>query len=146
MTKLDMAMRIAIHAHETQKDKSGEPYILHPLHLMTQFKDETSQIVAVLHDVVEDSDYTLRSLALIFSEDIIAALDGLTHRKEEDYFEYIERIRTSAVRHIIIPIKIADLRHNSDISRLLYITEKDIQRMEKYNKALGILEREIINV
>lgn len=146
MTKLDMAMRIAIHAHETQKDKSGEPYILHPLHLMTQFKDETSQIIAVLHDVVEDSDYTLRSLALIFSEDIIAALDGLTHRKEEDYFEYIERIRTSAVRDIIIPIKIADLCHNSDISRLLYITEKDIQRMEKYNKALGILEREIINV
>lgn len=143
LTQLDLAMKIAMTAHAGQIDKGGFPYVLHPLHLMNQFETEDMKILAVLHDVVEDSDYTLRALALVFPEYIVEALDNLTRRKNEDYFEYLNRIRTNPWRAMTIPIKIADLKHNSDNNRLLFVTEKDIQRMEKYKKALDILEKEI---
>lgn len=143
LTQLDLAMKIAMKAHEKQEDKAGFPYVLHPLHLMNQFETEDMKILAVLHDVVEDSSYTLRALAIAFPAYLIEALDNLTKRKNEDYFEYLDRVRTNPWRAMTIPIKIADLKHNSDISRLLFITEKDIQRMEKYKKALDILEKEV---
>lgn len=142
-TQLNLAMKIAMSAHEGQTDKAGFPYLLHPLHLMNQFEAEDMKVVAVLHDVIEDSSYTLRALAVSFPTHIIMALDSLTRRKNEDYFEYIDRIRTNSWRVMTIPIKIADLKHNSDLSRLLFVTEKDIQRVEKYKKALDILEKEV---
>ncbi|MBL4851143.1 MAG: hypothetical protein JKY90_02510 [Gammaproteobacteria bacterium] len=144
MTKneqLGRAIVIACNAHEGQFDKGGNPYILHPLHLMDQLLfDKQLATIAVLHDVVEDSDgkVTIATLGKEgFSERVCAALDLLTHRKGDDYIEsYIKRICTS---YDAIRVKRKDLAHNSDITRLKGITEKDLKRMEKYHCAFVLL-------
>lgn len=134
---LEKAIEIAINAHRGQKDKSGKSYILHPLTLMIGCKNEKQRIVAVLHDVVEDSNYRLEDIMdLGFDIEIIEALDCLTHRKNEDYFDYIKRVKTN---ELATYVKCLDLVHNCDINRLKTITEKDIKRVEKYTKALQIL-------
>lgn len=134
---LEKALEIAIEAHKGQFDKSGKDYILHPLYLMVRCKDGKQRIVAVLHDVVEDSNYTLEDIKnLGFDIEIIEALDCLTHKKGEDYFEYIKRVKTN---ELATYVKCLDLAHNGDISRLKTITEKDVKRVEKYAKALQML-------
>jgi (p)ppGpp synthase/HD superfamily hydrolase len=137
MNLLEKAIAIAVQAHGGQFDKSGAPYILHPLRVMFGVSSETERIVAVLHDVVEDSDWTLEQLrAEGFSEPVLAALDCVTKRENEDYFDFIARIK---VNQLAITVKISDLHDNMNLARIPDPTEKDLQRLEKYKKALAIL-------
>ena len=130
------AMIIAYNAHHGQKDKSGLPYIHHPLHLAEQMQTEETCIVALLHDVVEDTDVTFNDLKKYFSDDIIEALKLLTHEKSVDYMEYVKKLKSNPIAKAV---KIADLHHNSDRTRLDKLSVKDLQRYEKYKKALEIL-------
>lgn len=132
------AMIIAYNAHMNQFDKAGVPYIYHPIHLAEQMSTETECIVALLHDVVEDTEITLEDLDKEFTKDSIEALKLLTHDKKVDYMDYIRNVKKSV---IATKIKIADLEHNADITRLDNITLDDIKRTEKYKKALEILRR-----
>lgn len=131
---LEKAILIAVNAHQGQIDKGGKPYILHPLRLMFSRKDEVEQIIAVLHDVIEDTDVTLDYLRKEgFSEEILSALDALTRRKGESYEEFISRIiNNKAACHV----KLADLNDNMNLSRIEHPTEKDYKRIEKYRKAV----------
>ncbi len=134
------ALAIATKAHATQTDRAGAPYIQHPTHLAQQMDSEDSTIVALLHDVVEDSDISFEDLEEAgFSEHIITALKLLTHSKEEDYFTYVQKIKANP---LATKVKLADLAHNSDVSRLPAITEKDTERVAKYKKAIQILTAE----
>lgn len=137
MTK--KAMVIAYQAHKDKLDKSGIPYIFHPLHLAEQMKTEEAVIVALLHDVVEDTDWSMDDLVQEgFSKDVISALELLTHNKDTDYLEYVRQIKQSSNPYAIA-VKLADLRHNSDTSRLDHIDEDTMKRIEKYAEAIGIL-------
>ena len=129
-------MVIAYEAHKNQVDKSGVPYIYHPIHVAEQMNTENECIIALLHDVVEDTNVSFKQLEEVFSKEIIDILKLLTKKKEIDYYEYINKIKENAVAR---KAKIADIKHNLDRSRLDVITDKDIKREEKYKKALSIL-------
>lgn len=134
------AMNLAYCAHDGQSDKNNYPYIAHPLHLAEGMSDEASTIVALLHDVVEDTKVTFGELENMgFGADIITALKLLTHSKDVPYMTYINELKCNPLAR---KVKIADLKHNSDLSRLNSATEKDIQRAEKYKEALENLENE----
>jgi hypothetical protein len=136
---LAKAISIATMAHEGQFDKGGKPYILHPLHLMNQLMfDVQLAVIAVLHDVVEDSLYTFDDLvAEGFSDRVLAALILLTHDKSSDYLDdYIPRICTN---YDAIRVKRKDLEHNSDITRLKGILDEDLERLKKYHIAFTML-------
>lgn len=133
------AMKIAYNAHINQVDKSEVPYIYHPIHLAEQMNTETECIVALLHDVVEDTDVTFEQLKQDFPEEVIEALKLLTHDKNTDYMEYVKKLKTNPIAK---KVKIADIKHNADETRLEKITVKDIARRNKYKKALEILEGE----
>ena len=131
------AMKLCFNAHKEQTDKSGLPYVFHPFHLAEQMTDETTTVAALLHDVVEDTDYTLDDLKEMgFGENIVDALALLTHDNSVPYLEYVERIKSNPIARAV---KIADLTHNSDLSRLETVDEKALERVEKYKKALKIL-------
>ena len=134
------AMRLMFEAHKEAWDKSGVPYVFHPFHVAEQMDDEISTIVALLHDVVEDTDITLDDLREIgFPEDAITALDYMTHREGVPYMDYVRRIRENP---IATKVKLADLAHNSDRSRFDEMTESDYRREEKYREAMKILRGE----
>ena len=122
------AMIIAYEAHKNQVDKSGVPYIYHPIHVAEQMDTENECIIALLHDVVEDTNVTFKQL-----EDILKLL---TREENIEYDEYIKRIKNNS---IACKVKIADLTHNLDKTRLDFVTEVDVKRNEKYKKALQIL-------
>lgn len=130
------AINIAYKAHENQKDKFGIPYIFHPTHLAEQMTKEEECIVAMLHDVVEDTPMTFEELAKDFSDEIIEALKLLTHDKSVDYMKYIKEISKNA---LATKVKKADLNHNLDQTRLSMLTEEDRLRMKKYKEALQYL-------
>ena len=131
------AMQIAYEKHKNQVDKSGVPYIFNPIHVAEQMDDEKSTIVALLHDVVEDTDVTIDNLLNEgFTEEIVSAIKDMTKLKNEDYFEYLCRVKNN---NISKKVKLADLRHNSDLSRLNIITDEDLKRIEKYRKAIDFL-------
>lgn len=130
------AMKIAYKVHDGQVDKAGLPYIFHPIHLAEQMDTEEECIVALLHDVVEDTDVTFEDLEKEFSQTVIDALKLLTHDKSVDYMEYVKTIKNNPIAR---NVKLADLKHNSDMTRLLSVTEKDIERYNKYQKAIQIL-------
>ena len=131
------AILLAYRAHEGQKDRSGLPYILHPIHLAEQMTTEDSCVVAMLHDVLEDTDMTEEDLREEgFTERQIEAVKLLTRTEEEDYFEYVRRIREN---DLACAVKLADLAHNMDRTRLPEYSEKDEARFEKYQKAVQIL-------
>lgn len=129
-------MKIAYNAHLNQVDKAGVPYIFHPIHLAEQMETEEECIVALLHDVVEDTDITFEQLEKEFSNTVIEALKLLTHDKKIDYFEYVKNLKSNPIAK---KVKLADLKHNSDQTRLDNITNKDKKRIEKYLKAIEIL-------
>ena len=130
------AARIAEQAHRGQFDKGGMPYIFHPMHLAEQMTDEYTAAIALLHDVMEDTAVTDAQLAAEFPARVMEALRLLTHDRREDYFEYVRRIRQNPDA---AAVKLADLRHNSDSSRLKNMTPEAAQRLEKYRKAMLIL-------
>ena len=134
---IDKALRIACVAHAGQVDKGGAPYILHPLRLAMSFHDTRLQVVALLHDVVEDSNFTLKELCEAgFSDAIVLAVDALTRRKDEPYDDFIDRV---ARNNIAKQVKIKDLVDNMDATRLEDITKDDLNRLEKYRKAHDFL-------
>jgi (p)ppGpp synthase/HD superfamily hydrolase len=131
---IERAIEIALKAHIGQVDKAGDPYILHPLRVMLAMRTETEQIAAVLHDVVEDSDWTLEALRLKgFPAQVIAAVDHLTRRKEEKTYEAF--IRRAGQHPIARRVKLADLQDNMDIRRIRQLKDKDIKRLKKYHQA-----------
>lgn len=132
------AMKIAFDAHMGQVDKAGVPYILHPIHLAEQMKTEEECIVALLHDTVEDTDLTFEQLEKEFSKVVIDALKLLTHNKSVEYMEYVKKIKDNPIAR---KVKLADLHHNSDVTRLLEVTSKDIDRIGKYKKAIEFLSK-----
>ena len=129
-------MVIAYEAHKNQVDKSGVPYIYHPIHVAEQMDTENECIIALLHDVVEDTNVTFKQLEEVFSKEIIDILKLLTREENIEYDEYIKRIKNNS---IACKVKIADLTHNLDKTRLDFVTEVDVKRNEKYKKALQIL-------
>ena len=133
------AMQIAYNAHHGQMDPSGVPYIFHPMHLAEQMEDEVSCAVAILHDVVEDTYVTLEMLQQEFPPIVTDALSLLTHHKSEDYFEYVNRIRSNPIAKAV---KLADLAHNSDQSRCVdsNVSAEKLQHCaEKYAREKEIL-------
>ena len=138
MSNLERAIAIALEAHRSMRDKGGQPYILHPLRLMIQMGSENEQIAAVLHDVVEDSPWTLDRLrAEGFTEVVIEAVDALTRRDEESYEEFVRRAGATPIARVV---KLADLRDNLDLSRIPEPTPRDHERIDKYKRALVVLE------
>ena len=140
MADLQRAIEIAVLAHRGQMQRNGLPYVLHPFTLMLQMDSVTTQIIAVLHDVVEDSDWTLEDLAAEgFSPDIIAALDCLTHRPDERYEDYIERLILNPLAR---EVKRADLVDNMNIERIPELSDRDLKRLHRYHKAWRRLQEE----
>jgi (p)ppGpp synthase/HD superfamily hydrolase len=130
---LEKAIAIAMQAHAGQTDKAGMPYILHPLRVMMKMTSVTEMIVAVLHDVVEDSEWTIDQLrAEGFAEEVLAALDLLTKRTGEAYEAFIQRAKALPLS---CAVKLADLEDNMDAKRLRNVTEEDRERLEKYRRA-----------
>ena len=131
------ALKLCFEAHKEQTDKSGMPYVFHPFHLAEQMETEETVIAALLHDVVEDTAYTLQDLAEMgFPETVIAALRLLTHDDAEPYMGYVARIKDNPIAKAV---KLADLRHNSDLSRLDIIDEKALRRVQQYKDAAVLL-------
>lgn len=134
-----LAFKIAIEAHKGQVDKAGVDYIEHPKAVAELLEAKEEKIVALLHDVVEDTKVTFHDLEQYwFPNNIITALKLLTKPKKIDYMEYIKKIKENPLAK---KVKIADLTHNSDLSRLKEITNKDLERLEKYKKALEYLNK-----
>ena len=133
------AMNIAFAAHAGQLDKGGMPYIFHPYHIAEQMKNEAEVCAALLHDVVEDTDVTFSDLEKEFPAPVVNAVRLLTHDEGVPYEEYLLRIKSDP---IALAVKLADIAHNSDQSRLALsgITEsRKAQLREKYRRALDIL-------
>ena len=141
MSNLGTAISIAAQEFEGMTDRGGKPYILHCLHVMNKMKyenDEELMIIAVLHDLVEDTEWSFNNLIDFgFSKRVVNALRDLTHIDGENYFDYINRIKTNPDA---VKVKLQDLRHNSDITRIKGIRPKDIERIEKYHKAYLMLK------
>lgn len=130
---LEEAISLALSAHSGQRDKGGNPYILHPLRVMSRMVGEDHQIAAVLHDVVEDGDVDLVDIVGQFGTEIADAVDALTRRDGEDYMAFIDRC---AVNPIAAKVKMADLEDNMDLSRIRSpLTPADYQRHAKYERA-----------
>ena len=136
--KTKLALKLCFAAHKEQTDKSGIPYVFHPFHLAEQMQSEETIVAALLHDVVEDTDYTLQDLAAMgFDPVVIDALALLTHDDATPYMDYVRAIKENPIARAV---KIADLKHNSDLSRLDAVDEKALQRIAKYRQALALLE------
>lgn len=138
--KTKKALSLCFEAHKNQKDKSGMPYVFHPFHLAEQMETEETTIVALLHDLIEDTDYTLENLTEMgFEENITNAIALMTHNPEVEYMDYVSAIKNNPIAKTV---KIADLKHNSDLSRLDFVDEKALKRRVKYLKALALLEEQ----
>ena len=136
MTK--KALKLCFEAHKEQPDKSGMPYVFHPFHLAEQMETEETTIVALLHDLVEDTAYTIEDLINVgFGKDITDAIALMTHADDVEYMDYVRAIKNNPIAK---KVKLADLKHNSDLSRLDVINEEALQRREKYQKAIALLE------
>ena len=135
------ALKISFNAHKDQVDKTGVPYVFHPFHLAEQMDDEASTCVALLHDVVEDTDYNFDDLRNEgFTKEIIDAIKLLTHDPSVPYLDYINKIKENVVS---TKVKLADLKHNSDLSRLDLSVDKIPPKLELYLQAIKILEGDL---
>ncbi len=137
MCNLEKAIAIAIDAHSGQVDKASQPYILHPLRLMFKFQVEVEMIVAVLHDVIEDSNISLDDLKVDgFSTQVIDAIDCLSKRDGECYEDFILRL---SINDLARKVKIEDVKDNLDLTRLEHVRNKDLVRIDKYHRSLMLL-------
>ena len=133
----EKAYKIAKKAHLGQVDKAGEDYIKHPQKVASFVKTDEEKAVAYLHDVIEDTELTLENLyEYDFSKEVIEAVDIITKKRGEDYQSYLNSVKKNKLARAV---KLADLRHNSNLTRLTKVTEKDIERKEKYQKAINFL-------
>ena len=132
------ALCLCYTAHAGQTDQSGLPYVFHPFHLAEQMPDEESTVAALLHDVVEDTPYTLEDLAQMgFPPSVLEALRLMTHDPSVPYLDYVAKLKPNPIAR---RVKLADLRHNSDLTRLDQVDEKARQRVKKYAAAISLLE------
>ena len=132
------ALALCFNAHKDQLDKSGLPYVFHPFHLAEQMETEDTTVLALLHDVVEDTDYTFEDLQnLGFAPKVIEALKLLTHGNDVEYMDYVANLKSNPLAKAV---KLADLKHNSDLSRLDKVDEYAIKRQQKYLNAIKLLE------
>ncbi|WP_431785885.1 HD domain-containing protein [Paenibacillus lactis] len=137
MSMLEKAIQIAVNAHSGQTDKGGSPYILHPLRVMHMMESEDEKIVAVLHDVIEDTDVTYGDLLKEgFSHEVIKAVRALTRQENETYMEFIHRCKKN---DLACKVKIQDIYDNLDLSRIENPTDEDYIRQKRYTKALRLL-------
>lgn len=135
--KFEQALAIAVKAHSGQTDKIGEPYILHPLRIMLRMDSESERIVAILHDVVEDSPVNLNDLRKAgFSRKVVDAVDHLTRRKHEPYQAYVMRASQTPLSR---KVKVADLEDNMNLRRQHGLAKRDKVRMARYQKAYRFL-------
>lgn len=124
-------------AHLGQVDKGGRPYIMHLLAVSERMERTEEKVVALLHDIVEDTACTLTQLTTFgFSDEIVQAVDALTRRSDEIYMTYIERLSKNP---LALTVKIEDLKQNMDLSRLHIVTKRDLSRNKRYQKALDYL-------
>lgn len=131
------AMRIAYEAHKDQYDKGGAPYIFHPYHIAQQLHEEYDICVAFLHDVVEDTEVTLSDLENAgFPKEIVEAVGFMTRDKEVQYLDYVRKLKTNPIAK---KVKLLDLAHNSDPTRLVNGKEKSASLLDRYAKAKAIL-------
>ena len=144
MASLEKALQIAAKAHEGQKEKAGQPYILHPLRVMMAVEGEEAQTVAVLHDVVEDTPVTLDDLRQAgFSEGVLAAVQCVTHRKDEPYADYVVRCKGNEVAR---RVKLADLGDNARLDRTILRPQRlqqDLARIRRYALSYKFLTDQI---
>lgn len=134
---IDIALAIARKAHAGQVDKAGVDYIQHPLYVASQVKTEQEKAVALLHDVLEDSDITAADLlAYGLSNEVVAAVQTLTKKKGQSYQDYLEKVKSNNLARVV---KLADLKHNSDLSRLKTVSNTDYERVKKYKNAIRYL-------
>lgn len=134
---LERAIAIAATAHAGQVDKGGAPYILHPLKVMLRMSSLEERIVAVLHDVVEDCGISLENLRKEgFSEEVLSAIESVTKVPGESYEDFVERAAQNPIGRVV---KLADLEENSDLSRIASPSWEDLERVEKYRRAIGRL-------
>lgn len=132
------AMKLCFKAHKDQVDKSGIPYVFHPIHLAEQMEDEATTVVALLHDVVEDTDYTLEDLLQMgYPAEWVEAIGLMTHAEGVPYMDYVGEIKKNPIARAV---KLADLMHNSDTARLDRVDEKAQARCKKYAEAMAFLE------
>lgn len=136
--KTKKAMKLCFDAHQDSKDRGGVPYVFHPYHLAERMKDEDSVCVALLHDVLEETSCTAEQLATYgFDDNIVQAVVALTRNKDEAYLKYISRV---AENDLAKKVKVADLLHNTDITRLNGApTDADLTRCELYRTAIEML-------
>jgi len=127
---LERAIAIAVEAHAGQKDKNGDPYVLHPLRMMCRVQSASERVVAVLHDVVEDTHWTFKDLKKEgFSDQIVKALDCLTKRDGEEYEQFVRR---AASNKLARRVKLEDLKDNMDVRRFKEVTNKEKDKLQKY--------------
>lgn len=130
MSTLERAIELAVQHHKGQKDKAGQPYILHPLRVMLRCQGTEAQIVAVMHDLLEDTPVTAEMLREEgFSETVLRALDGVTRRPEESYEQFVARAKGDPLAR---QVKLADLEDNLDLRRLTRLSGKDLDRLRRY--------------
>jgi (p)ppGpp synthase/HD superfamily hydrolase len=130
MATLEDAILLAAQAHHGQRDRNGQPYVLHVLRVMLRVETDEQRTAAVLHDLVEDTPHSLEELrALGFEEQVVHAVDCLTHRDGEPYEAYVQRAASDPIARIV---KLADLEDNMDLRRLDEITERDLARFQRY--------------
>lgn len=138
MSLYDVALKIASDAHKGQVDKAGVDYIQHPIYVASLVTDEKAKVVALLHDVIEDSAYTLADLrARGFTEEIVTAVATSTKPKNVSYEDYLKKVKAN---HLARKVKLADLQHNSDLTRLSKVSEDDLKRVQKYQAAITFLK------
>ena len=136
--KTKKALKLCFEAHKEQRDKSGLPYVFHPFHLAEQMQTEETTVVALLHDVIEDSDITADDLVKEgFEYAIVNRVVRMTRKEGESYMDYIKRIGEDNICRIV---KMCDLKDNMDITRLEKVTDKDFDRLKKYHKAYKYLK------
>jgi (p)ppGpp synthase/HD superfamily hydrolase len=136
MGDIQFAMEFARRAHKGQVDKAGVDYIEHPLAVEKMVNGYEEKVAAILHDVLEDTPVTEETLRVLFGDTITNAVVALTRKPGESYMDFIHRAKRDPIARVV---KLADLAHNSDLSRLLEVTQKDLDRLEKYKRAIEIL-------
>ena len=134
MSIIEKSLAIALEAHTGQVDKANQPYILHPIRVMNKMNNEIEMSAAILHDVVEDSSLSFEQLQEKgISKEVVEILRHLTKSRKESYDEFIERVMKNKVA---VKVKIEDIKDNMDINRLPNVTEVDLNRLQKYHRAL----------
>jgi (p)ppGpp synthase/HD superfamily hydrolase len=138
MDLIEKSLEIALRAYKGQKDKAGETYILHPLRIMAKMTSAEEMSVALLHDVIEDSDITAEELLNDGIPDVVVeAVEALTKMQGETYDQFVERVKTNP---LAAKVKVADIEDNINILRLHSVDTKDLERVKKYHKAWHALK------